>query len=231
MAASISTVSPLKPMREASQPAAAKMDGIYRYQRFIYDATRRYYLLGRNRMLANLHVPEGGSVLEIGCGTARNLIRAARLYPTARLYGIDVSEEMLSTARSSIRRARLESRITLAAGDAAGFSAAGLLGQSAFDRVFISYALSMIPPWRAVVTQAAACTAPQGSLHIVDFGDFAAFPVWLRRTQLGWLKRFSVDPIYGLESELARLAEPLGFTAETTRLYGGYAIETRLTRA
>ncbi len=34
--------------------AAEKMDGIYRRQRFIYDATRRYYLLGRDRMIASL---------------------------------------------------------------------------------------------------------------------------------------------------------------------------------
>ena len=57
------------------------MDGIYRHQRHIYDATRKFYLLGRDEMIEGLAVPSGGSVLEIGCGTGRNLIAAARRYP------------------------------------------------------------------------------------------------------------------------------------------------------
>ena len=80
------------------------MDGIYRYQRFIYDATRRYYLLGRDRLIERpWRCPTAAACLEIGCGTARNLIKAARRYPAARLYGLDVSEAMLRprVARSS----------------------------------------------------------------------------------------------------------------------------------
>ena len=65
----------------------AHMDGIYRYQRYVYDATRKYYLLGRDRMLDDLQPPADGSILEIGCGTGRNLVLAARRYPIARLYG------------------------------------------------------------------------------------------------------------------------------------------------
>jgi S-adenosylmethionine-diacylgycerolhomoserine-N-methlytransferase len=214
----------------APQPAAAHMDGIYRYQRFIYDATRCYYLFGRDRLLADLDVPEGGSALEIGCGTARNLIRAARCYPTARLYGIDISEQMLRTARLKVARAGLKGNITLATADATGFSAEALFGRPVFDRVFISYALSMIPPWRETVAQAAAYVAPHGQLKIVDFGDFAAFPGWLRAAQLGWLRRFSVTPIPQLEGELAAIAERLGFTPTARRLYGGYAIEACLMR-
>ena len=49
------------------------MDGVYRYQRHIYDLTRKYYLLGRDRLIADLAVPDGGTVLEIGCGTGRRV--------------------------------------------------------------------------------------------------------------------------------------------------------------
>jgi S-adenosylmethionine-diacylgycerolhomoserine-N-methlytransferase len=204
--------------------AAREMDSIYRRQRFIYDLTRRYYLLGRDRLIGELEVPHGGSVLEIGCGTARNLIKAARRYPDARFYGVDVSEEMLRTARGSVARAGLEARITLAAGDATAFNAANLSGTAAFDRVFISYALSMIPPWREVVRNAAACVAANGRLHIVDFGDFASYPGWVQHMQRAWLRRFSVTPIPQLEAELAAMANELGFTAAHKRLYGGYAV-------
>lgn len=208
--------------------AAGHMDSIYRYQRFIYDATRAYYLLGRDRLIAGLDVPPGGTVLEIGCGTARNLILAARRYPSMRGYGLDVSEEMLRTARRSVTRAGLDQRIALAAADATAFDAGALWEVPTFDRVFISYALSMIPPWRDVVASAARCVKPGGAIHIVDFGDFAGYPAWAARMQRAWLRRFSVTPIAGLEGELAGAADAHALTCDITRLYGGYAILARL---
>jgi S-adenosylmethionine-diacylgycerolhomoserine-N-methlytransferase len=57
------------------------MDGVYRRQRHFYDLTRKYYLLGRDRMIAGLGVPPNGTVLELGCGTGRNIILAARHHP------------------------------------------------------------------------------------------------------------------------------------------------------
>jgi S-adenosylmethionine-diacylgycerolhomoserine-N-methlytransferase len=211
-----------------SGPAAISMDGIYRRQRFIYDATRRYYLLGRDRLIADLDVPDGGSVLEIACGTARNLIKAARRYPTARLHGLDISAAMLQTAARSVVRSGCETRIFLNAGDATDFDAAALFGIDSFDRVFISYSLSMIPSWPDVVRRAATCVAPGGTLHVVDFGDFARYPALFRRAQLAWLRRFSVMPIAGFETKIAALADELGFTASTAKLYGGYAVKVRI---
>jgi S-adenosylmethionine-diacylgycerolhomoserine-N-methlytransferase len=207
--------------------AAEKMDGIYRRQRFIYDATRRYYLLGRDRLIADL-LPGEGAVLEVGCGTARNLIHAARRYPQARLHGLDISEAMLRTARASVARSGFSSRIALAAGDATAFDAGALFGVERFDRVFVSYALSMIPAWTDVVKSAAACVAPGGTLLIIDFGDFARYPALLQRAQRAWLSRFSVTPIPDLEHRIKALASQIGFAASIERLYGGYALEARL---
>ncbi len=208
--------------------AAEKMDVIYRRQRFIYDATRRYYLFGRDRVIEDLGPPANGTVLEIGCGTARNLIQAARLYPEARFYGLDVSEAMLLSARASIARCGLASRVVLGKGDATAFDPQQLFALQGFDRVFISYALSMIPAWRDVVRHAATCVAPGGELFIVDFGDFGSYPAFLRRVQLAWLRRFSVVPIPAMDRKVGMLAEQMGFTAATQKLYGGYAVQIRL---
>ncbi len=106
---------------QVAATAAEKMDAIYGRQRYIYDATRRYYLLGRDRLIGSLKPPLGGVVLEVGCGTARNLIRAAKRYPDARFYGIDISEAMLKSARASVARRGLRSRVTLGQGDATAF--------------------------------------------------------------------------------------------------------------
>jgi S-adenosylmethionine-diacylgycerolhomoserine-N-methlytransferase len=215
---------------QAAVTAAEKMDAIYRRQRFIYDATRRYYLLGRDRLIGSLKPPLGGAVLEVGCGTARNLIRAAKRYPDARFYGIDISEAMLKSARASVARCGLRSRVTLGQGDATAFEPAALFGRASFDRIYISYSLSMIPPWQDALKHVMAQLAPRGELHIVDFGEFAGYPAILRLAQLAWLRRFSVVPIAGMQGKIAALAEEAGLSATSEALYGGYAVQMRLSR-
>ena len=91
----------------------SRMDRMYRHQGRIYDITRRYYLLGRNQLLDDLTPPAGGTVLEVGCGTAYNLVEAARRYPDAHLHGFDISTEMLASARKSIARQHLAHSISL----------------------------------------------------------------------------------------------------------------------
>lgn len=159
---------------------AELMDGVYRWQRHIYDLTRKYYLLGRDRLIAELDAPAGGTVLELGCGTGRNIILAARRYPESRFFGLDISAEMLETAQAAIARAGLSERVTLARADATAFDAGALFGQPAFDRVFVSYSLSMIPGWEKTVAEGLAVLAPGGSLHVVDFGQQEGLPRWFR---------------------------------------------------
>ena len=76
---------------------------IYRYQRYIYDASRKYYLLGRDRLLDELGPPPGAAVLEIACGTGRNLIKAAQRYPACALLRLRYLEHH---ARHRARRDR-----------------------------------------------------------------------------------------------------------------------------
>ncbi len=112
---------------------AARMDRIYAGQRHIYDLTRKYYLFGRDRMIDRLDLQPGATVLEVGCGTGRNLIRAARAWPDARFYGLDISAAMLTTARAKVAAAGLSGRITLAQADAADFDPVALFGLARFD--------------------------------------------------------------------------------------------------
>lgn len=199
------------------------MDGVYRYQRHIYDLTRKYYLLGRDRMIADLNVPNHGSVLEIGCGTGRNLIRTMNQFPSASCYGIDISSEMLATAAKSIARSQKQRQISLACADASAFDPAALFGIARFDRVFISYSVSMIPQWQAVMREALTHLADSGELHIVDFGDQAGFPGWFRSGLRRWLQLFHVEPRDTLFTVAKGLAADGPYTCSEQRLYGGYA--------
>ncbi|MBN9222862.1 MAG: class I SAM-dependent methyltransferase [Mesorhizobium sp.] len=202
---------------------AELMDGVYRWQRHIYDLTRKYYLLGRDRLIAGLDVPPGGTVLELGCGTGRNIILAARRYPDARFFGLDISAEMLETAGKAIARDGLADRVALARGDATDFNAHALFGQSNFDRVFVSYSLSMIPGWEKTVSAALASLAPGGSLHIVDFGQQEGLPGWFRTLLRGWLRKFHVTPRANLREVLESESARTGATHRFRTLYRGYA--------
>lgn len=195
------------------------MDRIYRHQRHVYDLTRKYYLLGRDRMIRGLAPPPGGQVLEIGCGTARNLVKAARLYPEAIFHGIDISAEMLATARQVVSRAGLEHRIHLVRADATAFDPMELFGMPGFSRIFFSYSLSMIPSWPEALDRAIGGLTPKGELHIVDFGGQERLPAWFRVGLRKWLGLFHVQPRDGLEAELRRQ----GIDGIVARPFLGYA--------
>lgn len=209
---------------QATRPLSAPdaMDRMYRHQRFVYDATRKFYLLGRDRLIRGLKPGTGHHVLELGCGTGRNLVLAAKRYPAARFYGLDISEAMLRTARSSIERAGGSDRIAVAAGDATAFDAELLFERARFDRVFISYSLSMIPSWRLVIARAIALLAPGGELHVVDFGDQRRLPRWFGRALLRWLALFHVTPRNDLPLQMQVYADHAGSELTVQALFGGY---------
>jgi S-adenosylmethionine-diacylgycerolhomoserine-N-methlytransferase len=207
----------------AASPAADLMNRIYRRQRHIYDATRKYYLLGRDRIIAGLDAGEGARVLEIGCGTGRNLIAAARRYPATRFFGLDVSTEMLDRARPAIVRAGLGARITLACGDATDFDPRQLFGTSEFERIFISYTLSMIPDWQRTLEVAIPLLAKDGELWIVDFGGQERLPAVFRLMLRGWLAWFHVTPRDRLEAVLRTHSAALGAPLRFERPYRDYA--------
>lgn len=135
----------------------------YRWQARFYDATRWSFLFGRQRLieLAAAH-GQPATVLEVGCGTGRNLLALHRRFPGARLQGVDLSADMLARARRKT----------------AGRSAIELQQQryrqplttAGFDLVVFAYALSMFNPgWQQALAAAEADLAPAGRLAVVDF--------------------------------------------------------------
>lgn len=215
--------------REPSAYAAnlghmATMNRAYRHQRHVYDLTRKYYLFGRDTMLDRLDIPEGGRVLEIGCGTGRNLVATARRIPHALFYGFDISGEMLEQARANLHRSRAAPRIFLAQGDAENFDARRHFRVEGFDRAFMSYTVSMIPGWQQAVRHALTQLKPGGSLHLVDFGPMTGWPGIARIAIRRWLAAFHVDPRDTLPAMLDKVAGDAGLHANLESIGAGYAV-------
>jgi S-adenosylmethionine-diacylgycerolhomoserine-N-methlytransferase len=172
---------------------AGLMDRIYRPQRHIYDLTRKYYLLGRDRLIRELALRPGARLIEVGCGTGRNLIAIARRYPQARLFGLDASEAMLEIARAKVREAGLEHRIHFRQGLAEELHAPAF-GVESFDHLVFSYCLSMVPDWQGALRAGLSTLSADGQWHVVDFGDLMGLSRLGRGILMRWLKLFHVTP-------------------------------------
>lgn len=164
-------------------PASAWTDRV----RTVYDRTARGYDLAlslfpavgfragvyRRHAIEALHLRPGGTVLDLGCGTGRNLpILADAVGEGGRVVGLDVSSGALDRAR---RRTRDLPQVTFVEADAltADFGAP--------DCVLATFSLSMMPDPEAVIARASGALAPGGRFSVLDFRIPCSWPGPIRR--------------------------------------------------
>jgi S-adenosylmethionine-diacylgycerolhomoserine-N-methlytransferase len=121
--------------------------------------------------------------------------------------------------------------VRIAQADAANFDPQRVFGRAGFDRIFISYAVSMIPSWRAVMGAAMDHLAPQGELHVVDFGDQKALPPLFRSGLRAWLRLYHVIPRQDLFEVAEKIAASVGGSAVERRLYRDFAWLSVITKS
>lgn len=119
--------------------------------------------------------------LDVACGTGDLAIRTALAIPTARVRGIDVSEQMLAIARSRLL-STLHSRVTFERGDLARLDAPS----ASVDVVTAGYAIRNAPDPRAALGELARVLRPGGRLYLLEFFR-PADAVW-RVLYLGYLR-------------------------------------------
>jgi demethylmenaquinone methyltransferase/2-methoxy-6-polyprenyl-1,4-benzoquinol methylase len=113
-----------------------------------YDKMSKWYdiLAGRSERkytkkgLEKLNVKEGETVLEIGFGTGDCIAALARsVGNSGKVYGIEISEQMLNIALSKLKKAGLSERVKLNCGDAAKLP----FKANFCDAVFMSFTLEL----------------------------------------------------------------------------------------
>ena len=133
--------------------------------------------------------------MEMGCGTARNLIAIARRYPQARLYGLDASEEMLETAQH--RRAPRPGSTTASSwfrAYAEDLTPGTISARKSF-RTRAVFLQSFHDPGLAQGALAAARALwPARPIHVVDFGDLTGLGPAFAGAHGAWLRLFHVKP-------------------------------------
>jgi S-adenosylmethionine-diacylgycerolhomoserine-N-methlytransferase len=140
-----------------------RLEGFYAGQAQGYDNFRERLLQGRAETVAELadSLPETGATLvELGCGTGRNLaFLGAQRQRLWRTWGVDLCPSLLAQAR-----ARDWPDVQWVAADATVWRP-----PQQVDGVLCAYSLTMIPDWFLAIDNAIAMLRPGGTLAVVDF--------------------------------------------------------------
>lgn len=159
--------------------AEGKQDALasyYRWHASIYDLTRWAFLFGRNTLVKQVHrqMMMPARILEIGCGTGKNLVTLAERFPKAQIMGLDLSRDMLDRARTKVKH--YGTRIGLLH---RRYDAPVALNQK-FDLIVMSYSLSMINPgYDEVLRTCLEDLSERGLVAVVDFHQSRW--TWFRR--------------------------------------------------
>jgi S-adenosylmethionine-diacylgycerolhomoserine-N-methlytransferase len=151
----------LRGMPRAASHAEA-LSAFYAPQARHYDRFRERLLRGRAELIERLPLTDGARVVELGGGTGRNAeFFASKLDRIESLTIVDVCAPLLTQARE---RARRIPQLRVIEADATTYE-----HDEPVDVVYFSYALTMIPDWRAAIANAIAMLKPGGVLGVVDF--------------------------------------------------------------
>jgi S-adenosylmethionine-diacylgycerolhomoserine-N-methlytransferase len=164
---------------------AHRLQAFYGAQANDYDRFRERLLPGRAALMEWLKPAPFERIVELGAGTGRNpeFLRAS-VPQLASLTLVDLCPALLLKARERWADA---SNVQVIEADACTWRP-----DEPVDAVYFSYALTMIPDWRAALDNAISMLRPGGRLAVVDF-TLTQQQSWLAQTF--WRKWFGHDGV------------------------------------
>ena len=168
---------------------------------------------GNPTALAELH--EGETVLDLGSGGGIDvLLSARRVGPTGKVYGLDMTDEMLELARENQRRAGVEN-VEFLKGEIEHIP----LPDASVDVIISNCVINLSADKPSVLREAFRVLKPGGRFAVSDVVVRGEVPDALRRSMELW-----VGCVAGAleEGEFERLLAEVGFVdadIEPTRIY------------
>jgi S-adenosylmethionine-diacylgycerolhomoserine-N-methlytransferase len=124
-------------------------------------------------------LPTNPHILEVGCGTGKNLISLKQRYPDAQITGVDLSRDMLGKARKKITDSSISlKRMRYGSGD---------LNNKPYDLILLSYSLTMMgAAYPQIIKELKNDLSPNGYLAAVDFhtSPFSWFRHWMNKNHV-----------------------------------------------
>lgn len=124
-----------------------------------------------NALQISTLIQAGDQVLDLACGPANQLLYMARLNPTVRFTGVDVSRSMLQLAQAAIARSQL-GNVQLQPGDITHLNT---IASASMDCVTCTMSLHHLPgisALSATFREIRRVLKPGGRVFLVDFGRF-----------------------------------------------------------
>jgi S-adenosylmethionine-diacylgycerolhomoserine-N-methlytransferase len=186
---------------------AERLARFYGPQAQHYDGFRERLLQGRAELIRRLDPGAGETLIELGGGTGRNLLFLGdRLAALGRVELVDLCRPLLDEAR---RKTASMDNVHVIEADACLYRP-----DAAVDVVYFSYALTMIPDWRAAVDNALAMLKPGGRLGVVDFyvSEASPAPGLVQHdalTRAFWPRWFAHDGVHPNPAQLPLLRRRL----------------------
>jgi ubiquinone/menaquinone biosynthesis C-methylase UbiE len=150
----------------------------YRWLTPFYDFVLKW-IIGETRFKQQLveqaNIPNGNSVLDIGCGTATLTVMLKKYYPKAEITGLDIDPEVLEIARNKSQASGVNLNLIQ------GLSYELPFPDNAFDYVFSSMMLHHLTTdnKKRTLQEAKRVLRPGGLLYIADFGKPHNLPMSL----------------------------------------------------
>lgn len=185
-----------------SDDHAARLERFYGPQADAYDAFRARLLHGRRELVERLAPTPGSHLVELGAGTGHNVALLGHRRRLVRISLVDLCPSLAAVARARVD--------DLAGASVHVADATRWQPDAAADCVLLSYALTMMPDWGAVLDNAWSMLRDGGSIAVVDFFVSSAQPApgrarhgWL--TRHGWTRWFAHDGVHLNPAHLERL--------------------------
>jgi len=171
-----------------------QLEEFYGPQAANYDDFRERLLHGRREMLEQMRILPGMSIVELGAGTGQNLrYLAAPLHSYGKIDVVDLCPSLVAIAR---QRYEKMDNISVLEADATTYQP-----DAPVDRVYFSYALTMMPDWKRVIDNALGMLKPGGLIGVVDFyisgrtvtGQQVCHGYFARKFWQGWFAHDGVN--------------------------------------
>ncbi|WP_437185735.1 class I SAM-dependent methyltransferase [Planctomicrobium sp. SH668] len=174
-----------------------RLESFYSGQATGYDEFRRRLLHGRDEMIQQIPVPQGGVWIDLGAGTGENAERiGGSINQLSKMYLIDLSTSLLDRAKARVD-AHGWNNVFPVHHDATTFRPE----EGLVDVVTFSYSLTMIPDWFRAIDHAYSLLKPGGTIGVVDFFVARKYPgeqnvkhPWSTRTF--WPTWFGADNVF-----------------------------------